>query len=169
MKAPLDLERLEQARIMAARLSDSDLTKELRSDRVTLAPEAWKALEEEAKRRSRPRKTPILTTSANLHRPIRRVLGVVGAEYVMGVNLFQEFLAGIRDTVCGRSATIQAALRQARIVLHDELSANAAHLRADAVVGIAFSLSEWSGQNKSMLIMLVSGTAVELSADVPEG
>jgi uncharacterized protein YbjQ (UPF0145 family) len=164
----LDLDRLSRAREMAARLTDAELAKELRNDRSAIRPEAWRALEEEAQRRAKPKRTPILTTTATLNQPIRRVLGIVGSEYVLGVNLFQEFLAGLRDTVGGRSATIQGALREARETLLRELSANAAALHADAVVSIAFTLSEWSGQNKSMLILLASGTAVELSADRPD-
>lgn len=165
MTGPIDLDRLDRARDVAARLTDAELTKELRNDRAALEPEAWTALEEEARRRTKPRKTPILMTTPALTRPVRRVLGVVGSEYVLGVNLFQEFLAGMRDAVGGRSETIQAALRQGRQTLLQELSVSASHMRADAVIGIAFTLSEWSGQNKSMLILLATGTAVELSTD----
>jgi uncharacterized protein YbjQ (UPF0145 family) len=153
---------------MAARLGDVELAKELKTAQGALEPEACRALEEEARRRSKPRRSPILVTTPTLHRPIRRVLGIVGGEYVLGVNLFHEVLAGIRDTVGGRSATIQAALREGRTALLDELRADAARLHADAVVGVAFTLSEWSGQNKSMLILMASGTAVELISDAPD-
>lgn len=150
---------------MAARLSDTELARELRGDRALLQPEAWKALEEEARRRSKPRRSPILTTSPTLTRPIRRVLGIVGSEYVLGVNLFQEILAGARDVIGGRSATIQSALKAARTALLDELGASAAHLHADAVVSVSFAITEWSGQGKSMLVVLASGTAVELGSE----
>jgi uncharacterized protein YbjQ (UPF0145 family) len=149
---------------MASRLSDEQLAKELRN-RASLQPEAIRALEEEGRRRAKPRRSPILVTTPTLHRPIRRVLGIVGGEYVLGVNLFHEILAGVRDAVGGRSATIQGILKEARIALLNELRADAAHLHADAVVGISFTLSEWSGQNKSMLILMAAGTAVELVSD----
>jgi len=165
MNTPTDLDRLEQARQMAARMGDAELLKEMRRGRDAFHAEAWQALEEEGKRRSKPRKSPILVTTPTLHRPIRRVLGVVGGKYVLGVNLFQELLASVRDSVGGRSATIQAALKEARLALLNELRNEAAHLHADAVVGVAFTLSEWSGQNKSMLILMASGTAVELAAE----
>jgi uncharacterized protein YbjQ (UPF0145 family) len=86
----------------------------------------------------------------------------------MGVNVFQEFLAGVRDTVGGRSETIQKAMAQARETLLREIEAKAAHLHADAVLGVAFTLSEWSGQQKSMLILLVSGTAVDFRDSDPD-
>lgn len=168
MTTPLDPERLDRAREMAARLTDAQLAQELRRDRSALQAEAWKALEEEGRRRSKPPKPPVLTTTNALDRPIRRVLGVVGSEYVMGVDLIQEFLAGIRDVVGGRSETIQAAFRKARETLLQELSERAAALRADAILGVAFTLSEWSGQNKSMLVLLATGTAVELDAVQPD-
>lgn len=84
------------------------------------------------------------------------------------MNLFQELLAGVRDAAGGRSVTIQTALRQARVALLDEMSTSAARLRADAVISVTFSMTEWSGQNRSMLIMLASGTAVELSSDAAD-
>ena len=122
MTTPLDAERLDRARQMAARLTDAQLAQELRRDRSALQAEVWKALEEEGKRRSKAPKPPVLTTTNALDRPIRRVLGVVGSEYVMGVDLIQEFLAGMRDIVGGRSETIQAAFRKARETLLQELS-----------------------------------------------
>lgn len=168
MTNPRDLDRLEQARQMAARMGDAELLKEIRQGRESFHAEAWQALQEEAKRRSKPRRSPIIVTTPTLHRPIRRVLGIVGGEYVLGVNLFQELFAGVRDAVGGRSATVQRALKEARIALLDEIRNEAAHLHADAVVGVAFTLSEWSGQNKSMLIVMASGTAVELVSDSPD-
>jgi uncharacterized protein YbjQ (UPF0145 family) len=90
------------------------------------------------------------------------VLAPVGAEYVMGVDIFSEFLAGVRDIVGGRSESIQAAFKEARQALLRELEEQGSALRADAVLGISFAVSEWSGQNKSMLIVLASGTAVLL-------
>ena len=162
------MDRLNRAREMAARLSDAELAKELRNDRSGVHPEAWRALEEEARRRAKPKRPPILTTSPTLNQPIRRVLGVVGSEYLMGVNFVQELLAGVRDVVGGRSVTIQNTLREAREALLRELSARAVEIHADAVVSVAFTLSEWSGQNKSMLILMASGTAVELSSDAAD-
>ena len=141
----LDLERLEQARGMAAGLTDAELARELRGDRTSLLPEAWRALEEEARRRSTPRTSPILATTPTLNRPIRRVIGIVGSQTVLGASFVQDW---------------PYSLPEARASLLNDLSANAAHLGADAVVGIAFTIS----QGNSMLVMLASGTAVELSS-----
>jgi len=168
MTNSIDYDRLERARDMAARLSDAELIRELQNDRGALQPEAWRALEEEQRRRRKPRRAPILTTLPDVGRPLRRVLGIVGAEYVMGVNLFQEFLAGVRDVVGGRSETMQRAMAQARETLLRELEVKASQLHADGVLGVAFTLSEWSGQQKSMLILLASGTAVDFSDSDPD-
>jgi len=166
MATALDPDQLAHARDMAGRLTDEQLASELRQDRTAFRPEAWQALEEEARRRrSKSRTRPILSTTQTVSRPIRSVLGIVGSEYVMGVDLFQEFLAHIRDMVGGRSQTIQAAFAHARETLLEELSDKGQALRADAVIGIAFTLSEWSA-GKSMLLLLATGTAVTL--DNPE-
>lgn len=159
----MDADVLARARDFAARLRDDELLRELKADPRTVHPEARLALEEEAARRAKPRRASlIVTTTADCGRPVRRYLGIVGAEYVMGVNLFQEFIADVRDLVGGRSLSVQKSLASARAQLVEELSARAAHLRADAVLGVSFSLSEWSGQNKSMLVVIATGTAVEL-------
>ncbi len=169
MTAPFDLARLEQARAMAAKLPDAQLAKELRGDRSAVLPEAWQALEEEHRRRSRPPRVPLLATTPTVHLPLRRVLGVVSSECVMGMGALQETLAGFTDAVGGRSTMVQSTIGQAREALLNELSANATAMRADAVLSITFAFSEWSGQNKSMLILLASGTAVELDFDQPTG
>ncbi len=56
---------------MAARLSDEQLAKELGGDRSALEAEAWRALEEEARRRSSPKRELILTTTPTLDQPVR--------------------------------------------------------------------------------------------------
>jgi uncharacterized protein YbjQ (UPF0145 family) len=101
-------------------------------------------------------------------RPVRRIVGIVGSEYVLGVNLFQELLAGIRDIVGGLSITIQNALADAREALLEKLKSKAARVYADAALGVTFTLSEWSSQGKSMLILLAAGAAVEFSDQDPD-
>ncbi|EPS0002857.1 heavy metal-binding domain-containing protein [Escherichia coli] len=74
--------------------------------------------------------------------------GVVTGEAILGANIFRDFFAGIRDIVGGRSGAYEKELRKAR------------ELGADAVVGIDIDY-ETVGQNGSMLMVSVSGTAVK--------
>ena len=81
--------------------------------------------------------------------------GVVTGEAILGANIFRDFFAGIRDIVGGRSGAYEKELRKAR-----EIASQARALGADAVVGIDIDY-ETVGQNGSMLMVSVSGTAVK--------
>lgn len=69
-------------------------------------------------------------------------------------------IAGIRDIVGGRSGAYEKELRKAREIAFEELGSQARALGADAVVGIDIDY-ETVGQNGSMLMVSVSGTAVK--------
>jgi uncharacterized protein YbjQ (UPF0145 family) len=93
---------------------------------------------------------------------ISKVRDVVSAECVFGVNIFKEFLTSITDVIGGRSTTSQKVLRDARYVCMREIRTEAFELGANAVVGTSLSYNEISGQGKSMLLLVISGTAVNL-------
>src|SRR5687767_2171534 len=93
---------------------------------------------------------------------VRRYLGVVTGEAILGANIFRDLFAGVRDIVGGRSAAYEDELRKAREIAMTELSAEAAERGADAVVGI--DLDYETVGNGSMLMVTASGTAVRLGA-----
>lgn len=102
----------------------------------------------------------ILTTTPSLEgQPVRQYLGVVTAETIVGANVFRDFMAGLRDFFGGRSGSYEEVLRRAKETALDELSDRAARLGANAVVGIDLDY-ETVGANGSMLMVVVSGTAV---------
>ena len=74
--------------------------------------------------------------------------GVVTGEAILG------------DIVGGRSGAYEKELRKAREIAFEELGSQARALGADAVVGIDIDY-ETVGQNGSMLMVSVSGTAVK--------
>lgn len=77
----------------------------------------------------------------------------------MGANMFKDLFAGIRDLVGGRSATYEKELRSARDLSLQEMSEYARSLGANAIVGVDLDY-EVVGQNGSMLMVSISGTAV---------
>ncbi|MDD2867127.1 YbjQ family protein [Neomegalonema sp.] len=89
---------------------------------------------------------------------IDRVLGVVTAESVQGVNIVKDVFAAVRDVVGGRSATLENMLRQCRDDCMRELDENARRMGADAVVGLR---SDYFSAN-NMMILTLMGTAVTL-------
>lgn len=104
----------------------------------------------------------ILTTETAHDLPVAQRLGIVTAEYVLGMHLFRDVASSFRDVFGGRSATMQKGLREAREAALAELRLEAASLGADAVVGVDLDYSEISGGGKSMLFLVASGTAVSL-------
>lgn len=86
--------------------------------------------------------------------------GVVTGEAILDANIFRDFFASIRDIVGGRSGAYEKELRKAREIAFEELGSQARALGADAVVGIDIDY-ETVGQNGSMLMVSVSGTAVK--------
>ena len=88
-------------------------------------------------------------------------LGVVTGECIIGVNVFRDFFAGIRDIVGGRSAGYQNALGDARNHALEDMEEAARKLGADAVVGVDLDY-EVLGEKNGMLMVSANGTAVKL-------
>ena len=104
----------------------------------------------------------IISTTPTLEgRPIREYLGLVTGEVIVGANIFKDLFAGIRDIVGGRAGADEGALRDARRQAYEELSFEAERLGADAVVAVDLDY-EVVGQNGSMLMVSITGTAVRL-------
>jgi uncharacterized protein YbjQ (UPF0145 family) len=104
----------------------------------------------------------LLTTTPTIEgRPIREYLGIVTSESIIGANIVKDLFAGIRDIVGGCSGTYERVIEEARMNALQELEAKAAHMGANAVVGIDLDF-ETVGANGSMLMVVASGTAVKI-------
>jgi uncharacterized protein YbjQ (UPF0145 family) len=104
----------------------------------------------------------IVTTTPNVEgRSVRRYLGVVTGEAILGANLFKDMFAGLRDIVGGRSGAYEKELRRAREIAFAELEAEARERGANAVMGVDIDY-EVLGERNGMMMVSVSGTAVEL-------
>ncbi|MDY4161309.1 MAG: heavy metal-binding domain-containing protein [Prevotella sp.] len=102
----------------------------------------------------------ILTTTPQIEgRPIREYKGVVTGETIIGANFVKDFFASIRDVIGGRSGSYEKVLREAKDTSMEEMQQRAQQLGANAIVGIDIDY-ETIGQNNSMLMVAVSGTAV---------
>ncbi len=105
----------------------------------------------------------ITTTTGNIEgRQISQYLGLVSGEAVMGANIFRDIFAGIRDIVGGRSGSYENVLRGGRDQALSEIIEEAHRLGADAIVGIAIDY-EAVGASDSMMMVVISGTAVKLA------
>lgn len=105
----------------------------------------------------------VLTTPMVEGKKIERYFGIVSGEAILGANIFKDFFAGIRDIVGGRSAAYEKELRKAKQVALEEMTAEAAAMGANAVVGVDLDYETiTSGGSGNMLMVSASGTAVLL-------
>lgn len=108
----------------------------------------------------------ILTTSPHLEGyRVTEHIDIVSAECVFGMNVIKDMFAGVRDFFGGRNKSSQNALREARVACFNELREEALQVSANAVIGIDLDYSEISGGDKSMLFLVVTGTAVKVTKD----
>ncbi len=104
----------------------------------------------------------ILSTTPTIEgRPIQAYKGVVTGEAIIGANFVKDFFAAIRDIVGGRSTSYEKVFREAKEVALQEMQARAEELGCNAVVGIDIDY-ETVGKSNTMLMVVASGTAVEL-------
>ena len=105
----------------------------------------------------------ILSTTPTIKgRDIREYKGIVCGEVIIGAHLGKDILAGFTNLVGGRSEAYESTIRESRDNALAELSEQARRLGADAVVAIKFDYGV-IGQNGSMMMVAVSGTAVTLA------
>ncbi|MEX0856886.1 MAG: heavy metal-binding domain-containing protein [Balneolaceae bacterium] len=102
----------------------------------------------------------LMTTTNHLQqKEIKKYLGIVTGEAILGANLFKDIFAGIRDIVGGRSASYEMELQKARQIAFHEMEQKAESVGASAIIGIDIDY-ETIGSGGSMLMVSVSGTAV---------
>jgi uncharacterized protein YbjQ (UPF0145 family) len=103
----------------------------------------------------------VVTTPAIEGKRVTKYFGIVSGEAILGANIFQDFFAGIRDIVGGRSAAYERELKKAKDIAIAEMVQQAQALGGNAVLGVDLDY-ETIGANGSMLMVSASGTAVQV-------
>jgi uncharacterized protein YbjQ (UPF0145 family) len=102
----------------------------------------------------------IVTTTNTLEgRKIKKYLGIVTGETILGANIVRDFMASITDIVGGRSAAYEKSLREARELALQEMMSIAQERGANAILSVDIDY-ETIGQNGSMMMVSCTGTAV---------
>ena len=105
----------------------------------------------------------IVTTDSVQGRTVRRHLGLVSGEAILGANIFRDLFAGIRDIVGGRSAAYERELREAKRIALEEMAREAEEMGGNAVLGVDLDYESIEmGSGGGMLMVSASGTAVVL-------
>jgi len=102
----------------------------------------------------------ITTTPGIEGRTVAEYLGVVTAQGVLGVNAFKDIGAGMRNIFGGRAKSYENELAAGVSDALAEMEQQAAHLGADAVIGVDL---DYETVGSSMLMVSASGTAVKLA------
>lgn len=108
----------------------------------------------------------LLTTETVVDLPILERHGIVSSEAVVGMNVLKDMLVDIRDLVGGRSGAAQAELARVREALLADLRHQAARKRANMVVAVALSFSDFGARGGSILAV-ATGTAVTVGEKLP--
>ena len=105
-----------------------------------------------------------VTTPTLEGRPIKQYLGLVTGKAILGANIFQDFFAGIRDIVGGRSAAYEEELQKAQDLALQEMEYYAYELGGNAVVGVDLDFETINiSKGGNMMMVSASGTAVIVS------
>jgi len=119
-------------------------------------------MEKEAEDQRKSFENIILTTESTSDLKILRRIEIITAECAFGMHVFKDLFAGIRDIVGGRSEAVENTMRDARRTALFELRKEAYRVGANAVVGVSLNYVELGGHGSNMILLVSSGTAVEL-------
>lgn len=148
----------DDQRELAARkgLSIDDFLAE-KAEEKRIIEDKKRALEEVAQRaKTMPVTTEMFTPDLKI---IERKC-IITAEVVVGMNIFKDLFAGIRNLVGGRSGVVQDALRDIREQVIGELKMEASRAGANAVIAVDLDYQEIGATGSTMLMLVASGTAV---------
>jgi uncharacterized protein YbjQ (UPF0145 family) len=99
------------------------------------------------------------TCAMSLESKPDKVVGIVGAQYVVAISAARDITAIFKDITGGRVSGYESEIEKARKTCCEEISLAAQEKGADAVLGVAF---EYCSVGKgSILIVSCSGTAVK--------
>lgn len=107
----------------------------------------------------------ISTTNSIEGAKITKYLGIVSSNVVVGTDVFSDFVAALSDFFGGTSGTYKNQLQRLYSLAIDEISDAAVKKRADGVIGLHIDFDEISGKGKSMFMVSIIGTAVNLQFD----
>lgn len=110
----------------------------------------------------------VTTTNSIEGYTVKRYLGVVNANVVIGTNLFSDIAASLTDVFGGRSGSYKSKLNTIYDEVMKELTEKAKSYHADAIVGLHVDFDEVSGGGKSMFMVSASGTAVTLEKNIED-
>src|SRR5665213_249766 len=105
----------------------------------------------------------LVTTPTVEGKNVKRYLGVIGSEVILGANALRDVYALFTDVFGGRSGRLEEVFDRARKEALDTLSGKARKLGADAVLNLRFNYLVL-GKDNGMMMVAVTGTAAKMAA-----
>jgi uncharacterized protein YbjQ (UPF0145 family) len=105
----------------------------------------------------------VTTTDSVDGATVAQYLGVVSGDAVLGTNIFKDLFASVRDVVGGRAGAYEKVLQEGKDMALADMTERARALGADAVIGVDLDYEVIGGDNKTLLMVSVNGTAVRLA------
>lgn len=93
---------------------------------------------------------------------ITEYLGICNGEAISGTNLFRDFFAGIKDKLGGRVGGYQNAFAECTRSAFADAVAMAERQGADALLGVRFQPVTMVGNDRTILGVTVTATAVRV-------
>ncbi|MDD3168326.1 MAG: YbjQ family protein [Eubacteriales bacterium] len=103
-----------------------------------------------------------VTTHSIEGKKIREYKGIVFGEIIVGINVIKDFKAGLTNFFGGRSGSYEEELVMGRNQAIREMEQRAADMGANGIVGVIVDYEAISNQGSNMLMVIASGTAVDL-------
>lgn len=102
----------------------------------------------------------LITTTNNLEGyTVDQYLGMVSGEVILGANFFRDLSASITDFMGGRGSAYERTFVEAKTAATAEIVERAQEMGANAILAADLDF-ETLGQNNSMMMVSISGTAV---------
>lgn len=99
---------------------------------------------------------------------IKRYIGPITANVVLGVNFFADFAASLTDVFGGNSERYQSKLYSLTFEVEKIMKANATRIGANAIIDYKLQFNEISGKGKQMFMVTATGTACVVSKPMQE-
>lgn len=102
-----------------------------------------------------------MVTTPNIEgKTVKKYLGIVNGEGLIGANVYKDIFSGVRDVVGGRTSTYEQELKKAREIALESMQLKAEELGANAILNVRVKYSNLGGTMGNTILISVNGTAV---------
>lgn len=103
----------------------------------------------------------IVTTPSIEGKSVKKYLGLVTGEGLIGANVYKDIFSGVRDVVGGRTSTYEEELKNAREIALKSMEEKAEAIGANAILNVRVKYSNLGGTMGNTILISITGTAVE--------